>query len=370
MNNLNLTLVTPSKKYSELPDVSVEKILPSQQETVMSHYLKNCAKKMHFENPLVEEPLPIHTLHPMRRIRNRSCERQCLFPLTTRHRLVQIQRVDTQIAALMQEMREIMKQREQSPDIKANWQDDDLEILQDPLHRLVLESDQLKKVDKEITKYHKTVLLFYRRLAETVQRVDKKQPEPVHEFWGLRCFEDVLYSHPSISSKTRDSAYSLQDLSQKISTDGWLSNEPLSLIEYEKGKYSSWNNRRLYCLKEIAKRDDSSVILRNYEKIPATKLKKNRREYVHVEIVQPNWPVKSQDMKNILKRFHSYQESIQSEVTLDKIHLLSRRASVDLDTVNTKGLNCRPVMIPWGLEELCVGYENVVVREWSDFSND
>ena len=72
----------------------------------------------------------------------------------------------------------------------------------------------------------------------------------------LKEFKDVLFSHASIEGKLKKYDITVEELQESLSNNGWDRGKAnMDLIEYERDKFTSLNNRRLYCLKNILEND-------------------------------------------------------------------------------------------------------------------
>ncbi len=93
-------------------------------------------------------------------------------------------------------------------------------------------------------------------LAQDMLGKGKQPSKPLEkrvELWTLDQFDKVKYSHPTIAPILKDGSMSIDELKQTIAEKGWKQGQPLELIEHDKGEFTSWNNRRLFCLKQIFK---------------------------------------------------------------------------------------------------------------------
>lgn len=166
--------------------------------------------------------------------------------------------------------------------------------------------------------------------GEGGKKLDKlKRIESPIQAWQLSDFAKVDYSHPTISGQTRDQGGEVEKLSMealkgKIKENGWKTDEPLEIIAIGNGRYTSWNNRRLYCLKELYKEalqekegaapwkvqrgitpqrnrpSGSPNIEKNDVRPVVTKIPSNfRNRFIYVRVVDGNTPIKKNDLRAI-----------------------------------------------------------------------
>jgi hypothetical protein len=136
-----------------------------------------------------------------------------------------------------------------------------------------LKSEIKKRINKE----------FKTQREHLIKERDKlNPPSPARadyqkESLKLAQFASVFFSHASIDSKT-SKGMPLADLTNSFKENGWAQNsQSIELFRMEDGTYTSWNNRRLHCLKNLLEIDPTNTIevpVKIYD--PKTRLGKTR----------------------------------------------------------------------------------------------
>lgn len=131
--------------------------------------------------------------------------------------------------------------------------------------------------------------------------------------------ENIRYSQRTISETTRDGT-PLEELERNIKIHGWDENHPIQIVRMPDGKLTSFDNRRLFALKKIARERQS------HEYITITAKISNFNE-VADPIIKGSVFTQIENKENINKLLDSFkiiQKDTLGHCICARIHLTSK----------------------------------------------